>query len=204
MQTKSLFSEQHDYLLIAAAAGLTLWLFYGTVAAIGAVLVVATAANLQPLRRAGFSKNSSALLATAFILVLSIALKIFDREGYCYAFFGPQRSGVEAFGIIVPCFPGEDFYGNTGQPGGMGYARDFGLPIIGLAIGLAAVRPLFKGDNPSPSRNALIGIASALVVLVIAPPLIHVSGLGSVIEPTTSQTPEELERELERIAEGTE
>lgn len=203
MQNKTIFSEQHDYLLIAVAAAAVLWCFYGLTAAVGALAIVVVAANLQPFRRAGFSKMASALLAFAFVLILSIWIKIFDKDGYCYALFGPGRAMADALGFLKPCFPGEDFYGDTGQKGGLGYVRDFGLPVAGLILGLVVLRAA-RSANPQPGGKALAIVAAVLAVLAVAPPVLHISGLGDIIDPASEEREREAMRELEESIYNTE
>lgn len=203
MQNKAIFSEHHDYLLIALAAGLVCWCFYGLTVAIGALVIVVAAANLQPFRRAGFSKMASALLAFALVLILSVWTKLFDKEGYCYALFGPGRELADSLGILKPCFPGEDFYGDTGQKGGLGYVRDFGLPLAGLIVGLAVLRAL-RSANVGPSSKVLGIVAAVLALLVIAPPVIHVSGIGDIIDPASTDRSREMMRDIEEAVEDLE
>lgn len=141
---RTIFSERIDYLLMAAVAALTFWPFYGTRAAAIAAIVVVAVANLRPLRRQDVSRNSAALLTIAMLLVLSVGLKIIDRDGYCYALLGPQRQMVDFINLEMPCFGTNDFYSDTDQPGGLGYVRDIGLPLLGLALGLIVMRNLRK------------------------------------------------------------
>ena len=195
MQNKTIFSEQNDYLLIAVAAAAVLWCFYGLTASVGALAIVVVAANLQPFRRAGFSKMASALLAFALVLILSIWIKVFDQEGYCSALFGPGREWA-GLGLIKPCFPGQDFYGYTGQKGGLGYVRDIGLPVAGLTVGLVVLRAL-RSANPQPSGKALAIVAAVLALLAVAPPVLHISGLGDIIDPASEERGREAMRELE-------
>ena len=144
MMERTIFSERIDYLLMAATAALTFWAFYGTRAAVVAAIVVVAVANLQPVRRQGVSRNSAALLTISMLLVLSVGLKIIDRDGYCYALLGPQRQMVDFINLEMPCFGTNDFYSDTDQPGGLGYVRDIGLPLIGLTLGLIVTRNLRK------------------------------------------------------------
>lgn len=202
MRKLVIFSEKYDYLLIAAGLGVVLWSFYGIVPAVIAATAIIAVVNLQPVRQSAVPATSSAMLVTAFVLLLSIVTKLIDRDGYCYAFFGPERGMADGIGILMPCFPGEDFYSNTGQAGGMGYVRDVGLPLLGLILGLFVVRNVRNTDDPAANRKLYIGIAFALALLWLLPPAIHFSGLGRVIEPVNTKTIEELERELEKASEA--
>ncbi|WP_174273702.1 hypothetical protein [Sphingomonas bacterium] len=133
---RTIFSEKYDYLLAVAALALTFWAFYDMKAAVGGGVILIAVANLQPIQRLGISRNTATLLGVSLLLILSISLKLIDQTGYCYAFFGPQRQGIDFINIQMPCFANNDFYSDVDQPGGMGFVRDIGLPLGGLALGL--------------------------------------------------------------------
>lgn len=192
MTERTIFSEKYDYLIPVAASAVALWLFYGAVVAIGGAVVLLAIANLQPVRRLGVPQTSSALLGAALLLILSIYLKLYDRDAYCYALLGPEREVLDNLRVALPCFGG-GFYQNIGQPGGMGYVRDVGLPLAGVILGLFALRKLRARETDRPSDRSLMVVGIAFMLLMLVPPVVQVVSPP----PADAQSAEQPEPELE-------
>jgi hypothetical protein len=179
-----LFGPKVDYLLLPALAALLVFMFYGTTAAVASAATMAVIIKLKPLRVHDMTEQRLALVAAGLVLSLSLFLRSFFHEGYCFeAPWSVNREMREFLDVNVPCFTVGGYlqYAFASVTSAI---RDIVMPIAGLALlwvalphglrrtglaataivlvaGLASQWPLSRSSAEEASGEAATGVENA-------------------------------------------